>query len=186
MLVHEIGLRIDSQQYAPRLEDGLMIWSSLSSSTSIARRLEQETLHLVDFISANAGQAFLSNFGNLYKHVNMTTGLNVLSDIETVTECLIIFSHHVEPAEEEAVSFWAIAKYFDATAAKVEDSADSKKPAAAKAAPKPKFDPFEDMMGGDSSDGDLMDFDFSAPKRKITDKNNSKAAPSGSSAGKEP
>jgi len=29
------------------------------------------------------------------------------------------------------------------------------------APPKPKYDPFDDMMGGDSSDeGDLMDFDL--------------------------
>jgi len=32
---------------------------------------------------------------------------------------------------------------------------------------KKKFDPLDDMFGGDSSDdGDLMDFDFSAPKKK--------------------
>lgn len=44
----------------------------------------------------------------------------------------------------------------------------------AKAVPekkKPAFDPFEDMMGGDSSDeGDLMDFDFSAPPKKKEEK----------------
>lgn len=44
----------------------------------------------------------------------------------------------------------------------------------AKAVPekkKPAFDPFEDMMGGDSSDeGDLMDFDFSAPPKKEEEK----------------
>lgn len=176
MLVHEIGLRIDSQQYAPKLEDGLKIWSTLGSSASIARRLEQETLQLVEFISANAGQAFLSNSGNMYKHVNMSTSLTVLGDIETVTECLIIFSHHVEPEEEETVSFWAIAKYFDDKAAKEQESSASKKQPAAKAAPKPRFDPFDDLMGGDSSDGDLMDFDFSAPKRKIADKAKSKSA----------
>lgn len=163
-----------------------MIWSSFSSSTSIARRLEQETLQLVDFIRANVGQAFLSNVGNSYKQMNSANSLNVLSDIETVVECLIIFSHHIEPEEVERVSYLAIAKYFDKEVAEKSEKVAGKNQTAAKAAPKPSFDAFEDMMGGDSSEGDLMDFDFTAPKRKITDRNNGKAAQPDSTASNEP
>ena len=145
-------------------------------------RMEEETLKFTDFLYSSASQPLLENTGKAYEHDNFLRFRSLILDLEHHVECLIIFDHFEESENAHDASGDAALsefggpdlqeiEFFHSQDPAVKAELEKKKAAeAAKAVPekkKPAFDPFEDMMGGDSSEeGDLMDFDFSAPPKK--------------------
>ena len=100
--------------------------------------------------------------------------------MEQHIDCLIIFDHYEDPTVEKDQSEISEDQHksqitrdmleYKFYLNKPSEKAESK-PKAKEEKKAPAFDPFADMMGGDSDsdDVDLMDFDFKAPPKKLED-----------------
>ena len=185
LLRYELELRLEARQRQAALKSqGMSIPRDYCSMKTIMIRMEEETLKFTDFLNSSTSQPLLENTGKEHEHGIFLQFRSLILDLEHHVECLIIFDHF-EDTEPMAVSGEEMAfielggpdvqeiEFFRSQdpAVKAElEAAAALKAAAALAAPakkKPAFDPFEDMMGGESSEeGDLMDFDFRAPPQK--------------------
>lgn len=165
MFIHEIDLRMNASQTNPVSDQAVVVPSRFNSLCAVMARLEQKTMDLASFIFANTNQVNLTNFGMGTRVLGLQQQRRVLVDMETVVECLILFSHHEPQYEESSLSHKDIVDYFT-NGLQTTETKKPKQAPKAQAAPKPSFDMF-DGFGEESSDGpDLMDLDFAAPPKK--------------------